>query len=129
MRGDAPAAHCRASRAGSCSSSSSPSSCDAAADNAGALGASTRTIEWQVVVLPQPDSPTRPIVSPASRLKAHPVDRLHDAGAAEAEVVGLQILDAATAAAPAALLAIAQLRIETHAQPVAQHVGRQHQHA
>ena len=37
-----------------------------------ALGESRRTMAWQVVVLPQPDSPTRPKVSPASRLKLIP---------------------------------------------------------
>src|SRR6266545_3699607 len=37
-----------------------------------ALGGSRRTIEWQVVVLPQPDSPTSPKVSPASTEKLMP---------------------------------------------------------
>jgi len=37
-----------------------------------ALGASRRTIAWQVVVLPHPDSPTRPKVSPASTEKLTP---------------------------------------------------------
>ena len=37
-----------------------------------APGASRRTIEWQVVVFPQPDSPTSPNVSPGSTVKLTP---------------------------------------------------------
>ena len=37
-----------------------------------ALGASKRTMEWHVVVFPQPDSPTRPNVSPGSSVKLTP---------------------------------------------------------
>ena len=36
------------------------------------VGGSRRTIAWQVVVFPQPDSPTRPKVSPASSEKLTP---------------------------------------------------------
>src|SRR5918996_5892653 len=32
----------------------------------------SRTMEWHVVVLPQPDSPTRPSVSPSLRVKLTP---------------------------------------------------------
>ena len=91
-----------------------------------APGGSTRTMAWQVVLLPLPDSPTRPNVSPASRLEAHPVYRLYHTSTTEARVVDFQILHLQQWR-HYRLLTIAQLRVQAHPQPVAQHVSRQYQ--
>ena len=83
------------------------------------------TIDRHVVVLPQPDSPTMPSVSPASQGEADAVDRLDDALAAKRDVLGLQAGDLQQRRHTGPLQ-VAQLRIETDAQPVAEQLGRQH---
>ncbi len=48
-------------------------------------------IDKAVIVLPQPDSPTMPSVSPGSTLERHSVDGMHDALAQPD--LGAQVVD------------------------------------
>ena len=63
-----------------------------------AVGSIRRSTQRPVVLLPQPDSPTRPSVSPGGQLEADAVDRMHvvdhaaQQPAADREVL-LQVLD------------------------------------
>ena len=58
-----------------------------------AAGGSRRRIVSASVVLPEPDSPTMPSVSPALQRERDVVDGAHHAGAPLGDVVGRQILE------------------------------------
>ena len=77
---------------GDLASRSSPSKCIEPLTMWAAVG-SSRKMESASVVLPEPDSPTMPSVSPARSVERDLVDRLHRAGSPTRDVVGRQLVE------------------------------------
>src|SRR5882762_4787063 len=82
------------------------------------------TIDMHVVVLPLPDSPTSPSVSPSRRVKLTPSTALTTRAPPNVKKwVRRSVTSRTGSPAPSQ---IPCLRIEAHAEPVAEQLGREH---
>src|SRR5690242_8982615 len=91
-----------------------------------AAGGSRPTTDRQVVVLPHPDSPTSPMVSPSFTVKSMPSTALTTRVPPNERYWVCSPATRSRGAIRYSPLHVAQLRIEPHAQPVPEQLGRQY---